>query len=705
MKPVYNALEYLEPEKIYSYSNQVNDDITLDVYIQIQSEKFVDYQKEIFEEFVANFVDQVRDVALTSKEIEEMFEGQLQILNSKLQAFADKLRDVPKCELKWYAQLLLDNTVKTWMIGRTTLVIFRDDKMYSILENSYKEQWNIDLFSDFIWGELERWDILLYTWAKLSEVLDQHDFSEIEQVLEKENAWALLDYLDEILSTRVEKKDVGFLSFYSITWIEIKKWGRSKWKISSVIGKYTSKISGKITSKIDKIKWKKQTKRVFNGNRYYIMVWVLVLAVLLLAFSIFRQVKIDKDNQISYQTPSWAIVNLTIDDIRADISYFKTMDPNSDEKSQKYSEILQKISVVEQQQKWQEDIAELKKILNQDYEEWFMIKTISKLSQFDDEKIGRKTRLITFNSSETSKMWAPISISIWSSINIWWEKAAMMGVVNDSTRGNLVEYNLWNEAKDCSLSISKNGLFCYTEWGELFYVNKLWVEPMEVIDWDWASKSIWGLWTYNKSLYLFYSNPNNLGSALLTRYKNVSGSESKYQSPSPYSIMVWSWVTLPQELGGFTIDWDFLAWWGGKVYQFWRDSAVGTTLDMREIEMIGGDKVSSSYSNNVDVIASANSAFVYLFDRDNQTFTVYESSPTKANENYKRNYKLYYLFRFKFDLSESNNRIIAAAVPETSWDKPELYLLSKEWVNKINLYDFIDSLKANKNLKTVNDAE
>jgi hypothetical protein len=45
------------------------------------------------------------------------------------------------------------------------------------------------------------------------------------------------------------------------------------------------------------------------------------------------------------------------------------MDPNSDEKSQKYSEILQKISVVEQQQKWQEDIAELKKILNQDYEE------------------------------------------------------------------------------------------------------------------------------------------------------------------------------------------------------------------------------------------------------------------------------------------------------------------------------------------------
>jgi hypothetical protein len=35
MKPVYNAVEYLDPEKVYSYSNQVSDDINLEVYIQI----------------------------------------------------------------------------------------------------------------------------------------------------------------------------------------------------------------------------------------------------------------------------------------------------------------------------------------------------------------------------------------------------------------------------------------------------------------------------------------------------------------------------------------------------------------------------------------------------------------------------------------------------------------------------------------------
>jgi hypothetical protein len=36
------------------------------------------------------------------------------------------------------------------MIGKTTLLIFRGDKLYSLLENSYQEQSNVDQFSDFI---------------------------------------------------------------------------------------------------------------------------------------------------------------------------------------------------------------------------------------------------------------------------------------------------------------------------------------------------------------------------------------------------------------------------------------------------------------------------------------------------------------------------------------------------------------------------
>ena len=43
-------------------------------------------------------------------------------------------------------------------------------------------------------------------------------------------------------------------------------------------------------------------------------------------------------------------------------------------------------------------------MLNQDYEKGFMVRTISDLAQFDDEKTGRKTAILTFNASEKNKL-------------------------------------------------------------------------------------------------------------------------------------------------------------------------------------------------------------------------------------------------------------------------------------------------------------
>ncbi len=705
MKPIYSSLEYLDPERVYSFSEQFESAIGIEVYLQIHGEKFVEYQKEILQEFVADFVDQVRDTPLTSKEIEELLEKQLQNLNTKLQAFADKLREVPKCDLRGYVQIIVDNEVKTWMIGKMTLMIFRDDKVYSVLENSFKAQANIDQFSDFIGGELERGDVFLYAGTKLSEVLDQHDFSEVEQVLSKENASAMLDYLDDLFASRVEKKEIWFLGAFSITGVELTS-PRAKGKLTALASKYGSKLTWRIASRMDLMKWKKKTQTAFKGNHYYLMVGVLTLAVLFLAFAILSQFRATERNQVSFQTSTGALVQLTIEDLKKEVFAFKTLDPTSDEKSHKYSEILQKLSVIEQKGLWQEDVAELKKMLNQDFERGFMINTVTSLSQFDDEKTGRKTSILAFNPSEKTKLWTPLSITMGTMMNIGGTQSALIGVINDATRGNMVEYNLWAPAKDCQLSLSKKGLFCYTEAGGLFFVSKLGIEPMEVVDNDRSTSAIGGLGTFGRNnLYLFQSNPNNIASALLTRYRNVAGSETKYQNASNYTILAASGAVLPQQLGGFAIDGNFFAWGEGKLYQFWRSSNVGTSLDMREISMIGWDKISSSYSNNVKILASDNSPFVYLFDKDNQTFTVYESSPTKTHENYKTSFKLYYMFRFKFDLTASNNRILDVAIPENTSDRPELYLLSNEGVNKINLYDFIDSLKNNKNLKAVSEAE
>jgi hypothetical protein len=72
----------------------------------------------------------------------------------------------------------------------------------------------------------------------------------------------------------------------------------------------------------------------------------------------------------------------------------------------------------------------------------------------------------------------------------------------------------------------------------------------------------------------------------LTRYRNVAGSESKYQNASNYTILAGSGANLPQQLGGFAIDGNFLAWGAGKMYQFRRASNIGSALDYREVPML-----------------------------------------------------------------------------------------------------------------------
>ena len=76
MRPVYAALEYSDAERIYKVSEILDNGLLLDIYIQLHSEKFLEYQKEILQEFVADFLDKTKDQPLTSKEIEQLLESE-----------------------------------------------------------------------------------------------------------------------------------------------------------------------------------------------------------------------------------------------------------------------------------------------------------------------------------------------------------------------------------------------------------------------------------------------------------------------------------------------------------------------------------------------------------------------------------------------------------------------------------------------------
>lgn len=662
------------------------------MYVQIQSEKFVDFQRELFEEFVADFLDQAKDPSLSTQDIEALLQSQLQNLNQKLQSFAEKLRDVPKCEIRGYVQVMVNQTVLIWMIGKSTLLYFRDGKLLTELENSYQEQALIDQFVDFIWGEFEAGDVFMYGGTKLSEIMDHQDLNDIEQILTDETAETMLNHLEETLTARVEKTEIWFLSTFSISALQLtSSLQPKKAKVWAVMQQYAKKFANKLD--LDAIKHR--TQRYFKGNtQYYIIAWVLGFLVILLGYAVLSQFRGTKAG-VEYQTGTGGVAYLTLDEINADIFAFNILDPSTDEKSQKYSEILQKLQILESKGKWPEDVKKLRENLNAAYERGFNVIAIKDMAQFDDNQNAIRSKVLAFTDMEKQKIWSPISLDIGAQMNIAGTRAAIIGSVNESTRGSLVEYNTASDAKDCSLSLSKKGLFCYTPTGELFYVGKSGVELMETTDGQWSTSDIGGISTYNKnSMYLFQHSPNNFASVFLTRYQNIAGSESKYRAGQNYTVLTASGASLPAEMNGFVIDGNFMAWGDGKLYQFWRASNVAAKLDYREVALGGGEKVSSVYSNNVKVITTDNSPYVYLFDKDNQTFTVYKSTPPKTNENHKTNFNLRYVLRFKFDLSAQGSRVVDAEVPPTNDEKRELYLLTTEGVHKVDLYKFFERVKA-----------
>ena len=135
----------------------------------------------------------------------------------------------------------------------------------------------------------------------------------------------------------------------------------------------------------------------------------------------------------------------------------------------------------------------------------------------------------------------------------------------------------------------------------------------------------------------------------MTRYRNTAGSQTEYQGGASYNVALGSGTSFT-DFSSFAIDGSFFGRSNAKPYLFRRSDPAGTELSYREIKIIGGDTVTQNYSNNVKILTHQGTRFIHLFDRSNQTFTVYDTQGVKTNDANKLTYQMRYLFSFKFDL-------------------------------------------------------
>ncbi len=677
---------YLDENHLFSFNKTLWNGTKIQTFVLLESEKYLDYQKELIQDFLADLIDNVNTEVFDEWELKKSLESGLQQLNEKLKMFAEKLPDIDRFTLKWYTQIIAWNALISSMIWDTSIVIFRDYKLYYKSYNAPNKDDKIDLFSWFIEWDVESGDEIIYIWTKVSDILDQSDIDELEQVL-NEDEWWFADCLTDMIGSRTDKSIIGYLTNYYIHW-NVSWWEN----INSIKNKLPNR---------QKLKWANPTwAKNLLTNKYYVIILLLSIVILFMIYTVLSQI-LKTWNENTFVTESWAVIDITIDDIKKDIYAFQQMDASSDEKWIKYNEIVEKLTLLEERWKWIEDVENLKWIVEDNYYAWFNISRIQDMVAFDDLATWIKSRVFTFNNTEKWKIWDMLFLNYQNSINVWGTKWALIWLTNDASRWTPIEYWLDFALDWCSMNLLKDWLYCYTKDGRIFNITKVWIEPVITSDEAWFPDTVWSLWVYSSYLYVFQPSLNwALNWVFGSRYKNtVAGSEISFQAGQNYSLADTSltWMNL-LSFGDVAVDSTFLTWADWSLYQFWRPSAYGSLLEMREVKLLWWDTINNKYSNNVKVIASLNSRYVYLFDRDNQTFTVYTSNPIKTNSDFSSSYSLYYLFSFKFDLKSED--VIDIAVPDAGGNKPDMYVLTTVWINKVSLYDYISSVEKDDVLKT-----
>ena len=685
---------YLDEKSVFSYKESLWNWVKISAYVVFDTEKFQDYQKELLQDFLADFKDKSDTEVYDEWDLRVNLESWLEKLNENLKTFAEKVSDVDRFNIKWYVHIIAWDTLMSSLIWDTSIMIFRNGTDFYKSYNSPNKKSKIDTFSGFTEWNVESGDEIIYLWTKVQDLLDQSDMSWISDVLNENEDW-FIEYFVDLITSRANRETIWFLTNYYIHWNVNWEW--STW----------SMIAQKLRNKMWWLRWKwvklntEWTKKVF-ANKYYVIIFVLSIVILFMLYWVLSQLLKTWENN-TFVTDSWTVIDITIDDIKKDIFAFQQMDASSDEKWVKYNEIIEKLDILESKGRWVEDVQSLKWIVEDNYYEWFNIDRISDLSSFDDPATWIKSRILAFNNTEKWKLWDLLSIDYQNSLNIGWTEWALIWASNDTSRWTLMEYWVEADIAWCNINLLKDWLFCYTKDGRIFNITKAWVNPLITADETWFPDTVLWVGTYNKSsLYVFQPNlTSSLNWVFVTRYKNIVWSETSYQAWQNYSVVDW-WVSGLNvwNFSSVAIDSTFLTWSNWALYQLWRPSAYGTNLEIRQIKLLWWDTINNKYSNNIKVIAQSNSKYVYLFDRDNSTFTVYTSNPLKTNDSFNTQFNLYYLFSFKFVLT--SEKVIDIAIPDTTWNKPDMYILTDQWVNKVSLNEYISSVEKDDILKATN---
>ncbi len=650
---------YISFEKFFEESKT-----TLGCMVSVWNDDFSDHQQDIFQEVLGELVEFLQSDDVFFDDIRNFFEGKLQFLNSKLQAFAEKMESENHYKLSGVMHLIINDQYISSLIGSSSLHIFRDSKLVYSVDND-KNTGKIDLFSEMIEGDLEDEDRVVIRGTNISVYLDQEDLKTVTW-LSYENEKPFVEQLLDIVLVRTQEEkiwfyqDIEYSTGQKISKRKLKKWFGSWFKF--------------VWSSFEGLK---QYSRYLWVGWLAIFVWLLTYRALAWFLNDTKTVITDDNGDV--------LIDFGIEDIQQDIAIFKQILPNKSEKVKKYNEIIHRLDLLEENNLWVYDVTELRSILDQDYKEWFNIKLINTTELLWEP-------VYSFSQQEKNTMGVMNQVFYNNGFHVGWEDGVLIGAVNESVRGSLVASAIGQKLEKCSLNLLKNWLLCSWSDGSIYNTDKNWFTPV-VTDDKKFPRAISSLGTWRTSNMYVLTNDeriNNEGTYIL-KYENKLWSQNEFEAATSYVLKdtfntdnnspFASWAS------SFAIDGTFLVWSKGqkKLYQMFREWTSDVMI-WRNMPLVGWDTVSNPFSEDVKVITTLESRYLYLFDPVLQNFVVYRSTPYKTTPGWERERTPDYAFMIKFDLGEEL-QITDAFVEEG--EKSNIFLLTKDSVYKVPLHEYI----------------
>lgn len=663
---------FLSQEQTLALSHTYKNGVYYHLILTIDNNVLSEHIKDICIQEIHPLFEDLAHEHISINTIEWLVEDTLQKVNHGFDLFAAQNSKYDHVQINGALVISYQWNILVSLIGDASLIICRNGKsIYNMSNTDTNKESSINHFTDYISGNIHIGDNILILWYDHSLLFHNNELHKIAEII-YENDPEMLSDLESLMTQRADESNLGFMSLVrNISHTIDFSWVKNS---SSSFLKFLPKNQfGKLGNK---------SKELRDQNSYAITLGLLGLFVIISIYNIISGALNINENSPTIQTTEWVQV-VTIDQIKEEINLFQSLNATSDEKWVKYKEISDKLDFLKSQWKRLEDVAALRKILQNKYYEGFNIISINKL----DDIAGEFQPIYPFSSNESKILWTPHSLFYERGFYVWGTKWALIKWINKDVTGTPISYSLPTEMKKCSQDLSRSGLYCFDAKNEIYRITAGSIQPIGSNENVSLPTAIQDIGIFGKtSIYLMVDPKSNGGSDLIRRFNIQPGNFAAlkdaigYWLSSPTNTTSWSDDTMFKNM---TIDGLFLSRWSTdkKLYQFERDP-VTNKLKQRIIPLQWGDTTYVSYSDDVKILSSANSRYVYLFDKKNKTFTVYNSTPIKTTQWNQTRYSLQYIMRYAFD---SSLDIIDVVVPDANNAKPMLYVMTSTGIYESNI--------------------